>query len=50
VKVVVCSGYNVNEFATRFGGGLVPAAFLRKPYMPTDLIERLRQALVAAAS
>jgi nitrogen-specific signal transduction histidine kinase len=41
IKVVLCSGYNEQDVASRMGGQS-PAAFLRKPYYPAELIDRLR--------
>jgi two-component system, cell cycle sensor histidine kinase and response regulator CckA len=41
VRVVLSSGYNEPEVTTRFEGRK-PAAFLRKPYQPCELLERLR--------
>jgi two-component system, cell cycle sensor histidine kinase and response regulator CckA len=45
VKVIVCSGYNVQDFDARFGGER-PALFLRKPFLPSELIDKLRATLV----
>jgi two-component system, cell cycle sensor histidine kinase and response regulator CckA len=41
VRVVLCSGYNEQEVTTRFEVHK-PAGFLRKPYHPWELLERLR--------
>jgi len=41
VRVVLCSGYNEQDVSTRLDG-LKPAAFLRKPYQPSELVDRLR--------
>ena len=41
VKVVLCSGYNEHDATTKLGGQ-IPAAFLRKPYVPGELVERMR--------
>jgi two-component system, cell cycle sensor histidine kinase and response regulator CckA len=41
VRVVLCSGYNEQDVNARLHG-LRPAGFLRKPYHPAELIERLR--------
>ncbi len=44
VKVIVCSGYDVQDVSTKFGA-LSPSGFLRKPYSPADLIRSLRSVL-----
>ncbi len=41
VRVVLCSGYNEQDVTTKLCGRN-PAGFLRKPYHPSELIERLR--------
>jgi len=41
IRVVLCSGYNEQEVSTRFEVHK-PAGFLRKPYHPWELLERLR--------
>jgi PAS domain S-box-containing protein len=41
VRVVLCSGYNEQDVHARLDG-LRPAGFLRKPYHPAELMERLR--------
>jgi two-component system, cell cycle sensor histidine kinase and response regulator CckA len=41
VRVVLCSGYNEQDVNARLDG-LKPAGFLRKPYLPSELVERLR--------
>ena len=41
MRVVLCSGYNEQDVTTKLKGRR-PAAFLRKPYHPSELIERLR--------
>jgi CheY-like chemotaxis protein len=41
VRVVLCSGYNEQDVNARLDG-LKPAGFLRKPYHPSELMERLR--------
>jgi CheY-like chemotaxis protein len=41
VRVVLCSGYNEQDVNARLDG-LRPAGFLRKPYHPSELLERLR--------
>jgi two-component system cell cycle sensor histidine kinase/response regulator CckA len=41
VRVVLCSGYNEQDVSSRLDG-LKPAGFLRKPYHPSELVERLR--------
>jgi PAS domain S-box-containing protein len=41
VRVVLCSGYNEQDVNARLDG-LKPASFLRKPYHPSELVERLR--------
>ena len=41
VRVVLCSGYNEQEVTTKLHG-LQPAGFLRKPYHPSDLLNRMR--------
>jgi two-component system, cell cycle sensor histidine kinase and response regulator CckA len=41
IRVVLCSGYNEQEVNTKLHG-LQPAGFLRKPYHPTDLLNRMR--------
>jgi CheY-like chemotaxis protein len=43
-RVVVCSGYNELEMATRMAG-YRPAGFLRKPYLPAELIRQMRAVL-----
>ena len=40
VRVVLCSGYNENEVSERLGEQR-PAAFLRKPYHPRELLNLL---------
>ena len=40
VRVVLCSGYNEYEVTSRLGEHR-PAAFLRKPYQPSDLLSLL---------
>jgi PAS domain S-box-containing protein len=41
VRVVLCSGYNEQDVNARLDG-LKPAGFLRKPYHPSELLDRLR--------
>ncbi len=41
IRVVLCSGYNEQEVTTKLHG-LEPAGFLRKPYHPCDLLNRMR--------
>jgi len=41
VRVLVCSGYNEAETLTKLSG-FHPAGFLRKPYVPAELIRQLR--------
>jgi len=41
IRVVLCSGYNEQEVTTKLHG-LQPAGFLRKPYHPSDLLNRMR--------
>jgi PAS domain S-box-containing protein len=41
VRVVLCSGYNEQDVNARLDG-IKPAGFLRKPYHPSELMERLR--------
>jgi PAS domain S-box-containing protein len=41
VRVVLCSGYNEQDVNARLDG-LRPAGFLRKPYHPSELLDRLR--------
>jgi len=40
IRVVLCSGYNEQDVHTKLGGHK-PAGFLRKPYHPSELVERL---------
>ena len=44
IPVILCSGYNVQEASGRFGEQ-GPAAFLRKPYLPADLLSIVRSLL-----
>jgi two-component system, cell cycle sensor histidine kinase and response regulator CckA len=44
VKVILSSGYDVHDVAVNFGAH-APAAFLRKPYSPADLIRVFRSVL-----
>ena len=41
IRVVLCSGYNEQDVNTKLGGRK-PAGFLRKPYHPSELVNRLR--------
>src|SRR5262249_27192299 len=41
VRVLLCTGYSEQDITTRLHG-FRPAGFLRKPYVPAELIERLR--------
>jgi len=41
IRVVLCSGYNEQDVTTKLHG-LTPAGFLRKPYHPSDLLNRMR--------
>jgi two-component system cell cycle sensor histidine kinase/response regulator CckA len=41
IRVVLCSGYNEQDVTTKLHG-LQPAGFLRKPYHPSDLLNRMR--------
>jgi len=41
IRVVLCSGYNEQDVATKLDGHK-PAGFLRKPYHPSELVDRLR--------
>ena len=41
IRVVLCSGYNEQDVNTKLGGRK-PAAFLRKPYHPSELVRQLR--------
>jgi PAS domain S-box-containing protein len=41
IRVVLCSGYNEQDVTTKLHG-LEPAGFLRKPYHPSDLLNRMR--------
>jgi DNA-binding response OmpR family regulator len=38
---VLCSGYNEQDVNTKLGGRK-PSGFLRKPYHPSELVNRLR--------
>jgi two-component system, cell cycle sensor histidine kinase and response regulator CckA len=40
-QIILCSGYNMAELTSRFGER-GPAAFLRKPYMPAELMQAVR--------
>ncbi|HEY1243067.1 MAG TPA: response regulator, partial [Bryobacteraceae bacterium] len=42
IRVVLCSGYNEQDVNTKLGGRK-PAAFLRKPYHPSELVRQLRR-------
>jgi CheY-like chemotaxis protein len=44
IRVVLCSGYGVYDMASRFEGD-TPPAFLRKPYLPGELLARVRAVL-----
>jgi two-component system, cell cycle sensor histidine kinase and response regulator CckA len=44
IPVVVCSGYGVQDMASRFAGN-DPPAFLRKPYVPGELLAHIRDVL-----
>jgi PAS domain S-box-containing protein len=41
IRVVLCSGYNEQDVTTKLHG-LQPAGFLRKPYNPAELLNRMR--------
>ena len=41
VRVLLCSGYNEQETVARLSGHR-PSGFLRKPYLPEELIRQLR--------
>ena len=41
IRVVLCSGYNEQDVNTKLSGRK-PAGFLRKPYHPSELVNRLR--------
>jgi CheY-like chemotaxis protein len=41
IRVVLCSGFNEQDVNTKLGGRK-PAGFLRKPYHPSELVNRLR--------
>jgi CheY-like chemotaxis protein len=41
IRVVLCSGYNEQDVNTKLGGRK-PSGFLRKPYHPSELVNRLR--------
>jgi len=41
VRVLLCTGYSAQQLDTRLQG-LRPAGILRKPYVPAELIQRLR--------
>ncbi|PWU00787.1 MAG: hypothetical protein C5B51_24400 [Terriglobia bacterium] len=41
IRVILCSGYNEQDVTTKLEGRKA-AGFLRKPYHPSELIERLR--------
>ena len=42
VKVILCSGYTEEEIKSAFGE-VRPDAFMKKPYRPSDLLERIRK-------
>lgn len=44
IPVVVSSGFEVYDTASRFHGDQ-PAGFLKKPFRPQDLIEKMRQVI-----
>ncbi len=44
VKVILSSGYDQREATRKIASG-APAAFLHKPYLPLELIERVREVL-----
>jgi len=46
VPVVMSSGYTEQDVSTRFTGAR-PAAFLQKPYIHTDLVNKLRNVIKA---
>jgi two-component system cell cycle sensor histidine kinase/response regulator CckA len=41
IRVLLCSGYNEQDVNTKLEGR-TPAGFLRKPYHPSELVDRLR--------
>jgi CheY-like chemotaxis protein len=45
VRVLLTSGFGETAVAARFSGAVRPAAFLRKPYEPEELVARVRQML-----
>lgn len=45
VPVVLSSGYTEQDVTARFGAQ-APTAFLQKPYLPSQLLEKLRELLV----
>ncbi len=49
VKVILCSGYNVDDVNLKLGSHR-PAGFLRKPYSPAELIDSFRSVYPRAAS
>jgi CheY-like chemotaxis protein len=44
LPVILTSGFNEQDAAERFGG-LAPSAFLKKPYRPTELVEKVESVL-----
>jgi PAS domain S-box-containing protein len=44
VRVVLSSGYNLNDLGDRVASNLI-SGFLRKPYLPSDLIKTVRAAM-----
>ena len=41
IRVVLCSGYNEQDVTTKLRG-IQPSGFLRKPYHPSELLNRMR--------
>lgn len=47
VKIIVTSGYGVNEFEKRLEG-VAPAGFLQKPFKRAELMQKIREVLSGA--
>ena len=45
VRVLLCSGYSEEEMMSGFGA-IRPLGFMKKPYKPSDLLERVSSMLL----
>lgn len=50
VRVIMSSGYSINNIAEKYSGNTGPAEFLQKPYSPQELIDKIKKVTISSDS